>query len=138
MFWLLNGLDKVFHSTDFGLLNWHGKNRWDQFSGYLDRLNWPLEMITPLMVLLFIVEIIVALAFLRAIILVASRHKNKYEISHDHLKLPILLSIFVFIGFSVWDVIVGDRAELLEHGTYIGVLGISWAVGALENFIENA
>ena len=28
----------------------------------------------------------------------------------------------MFIGFSAWDVVAGDRAELLEHGTYVGVV----------------
>lgn len=34
---------------------------------------------------------------------------------------------FMFVGFSVWDVVVGDRAELLEHGTYFDAVFVTAA-----------
>ena len=33
-----------------------------------------------------------------------------------------------FTGFSAFDVIAGDRLELLEHGIYLSMIILSWFV----------
>ena len=38
------------------------------------------------------------------------------------------MGAFTFIAFSVFDIISGDRAELLEHGIYLGLIILSWLV----------
>ena len=34
-------------------------------------------------------------------------------------ELALKLSLVIFIAFSIGDVLIGDRAELLGHGTYM-------------------
>lgn len=136
LFWLFNGLDKILHGQDLGFLIWSGKDRTTQFSGYLEKIGWSQGAHDYLMTMLLIIEIGIALAFLRALITIIRLKKFGKFLPHETIKLPILLSILCFTGFSVWDVIVGDRAELWEHGTYIVALGTTWIIASLESLLD--
>lgn len=136
IFWLFNGLDKIFKGQDFGIFVWKGKDRTNQFSGYLEGLAWPVELFQPLMMFLFVVEIFVALAFLRVIIKIVKHRSVRRFMPQEYLKLPILMSFVVFTCFSAWDVVVGDRAELWEHGTFIIALGTTWIIASFESVLD--
>jgi hypothetical protein len=131
VFWLLNGLDKFMHGAAVSLgsrplFTWHGKDRLEQFTKYFDRLDLPSEGILPLLSLCGLFELVVATLF--AITLAGTRHYETW------LGAAFTACATMFIGFSTWDVIVGDRAELLEHGTYLGVVFVTGAFVALTQF----
>jgi hypothetical protein len=122
VFWLLNGLDKFMHGAGISvaglpLFIWFGKDRSEQFVKYFDRLDLPREGIAPLLGTCGVVELGVALLFAGA--LTGGRH-------FDHwLAAAFSGCALMFVGFSAWDVVAGDRAELLEHGTYLGVVFVT-------------
>lgn len=131
VFWLLNGMDKFIHGTTvaFGgvpLFTWFGKDRAEQFAKYFDRLDLPVEGIAPLLGFCGIAELAVAGLF--AMTLLDSRRFETW------LGAAFTACAVMFVGFSTWDVLVGDRAELLEHGTYLGVVFITAAFLAVTQF----
>jgi hypothetical protein len=131
-FWLLNGLDKLINRTDLGFFIWYGKDRTNQFSIYFERLGWSQDLYTPIIIFLFLIEILIAFVFLWSIFVVfrLNNHKQlKYQIA---IKSPIILSILCFTGFSIWGIVTGDRAELLEHGTYLIALSTAYIISHFE------
>lgn len=136
MYWLLNGMAKILDGHDFGLFIWSGKNRTSQFAEYLEGLGWSGDMGRILIFALFIVEILIALAFLRAIVSIYRHRAYGGFMPQETIKFPVLISIMCFTGFSIWDAIAGDRADLWEHGTYIVALGITWVIASFESILD--
>lgn len=132
-FWLLNALDKVLARQDLGLIQWWGNDRVEKFTGYFDRLDLGAGLVKPTLYVCGLVEFGAAVLFALA----ASAIYKSSASASAHTRQAIALSIVIFLGFSVFDVIVGDRAELLEHGTYIGVLLISYIAVAAESFFDH-
>jgi hypothetical protein len=131
LFWLLNGLDKFMHGAAVTLagtplFTWFGKDRAEQFGKYFDRLDLPAHGIAPLLGFCGILELGVAGLF--AMALLGTRQFEAW------LGGAFAACALMFISFSAWDVVVGDRAELLEHGTYLGVVFITAAFLALTKF----
>ena len=116
VFWLLNAADKILNRTSLEFFTWHGKDRTAQFSQYFTDMNMPLVLVEPTLYFAFVWELVVGILFMMAI----SRPQL--------LSKAFALSAITFIGFSAFDVIAGDRAELLEHGTYMALLLVSWKV----------
>ncbi len=117
LFWLMNGLDKFMHGVSVSLggaslFTWSGKDRSEQFTKYFDKLDLPHDGIAPLLGTCGALEIGVALLF--GATLLAGRSFELW------LGRAFAASASMFVGFSMWDVVAGDRAELLEHGTYLG------------------
>lgn len=135
VFWLMNGLDKFLHGVsvslaDRPLFTWFGKDRTEQFTKYFDRLDLPHEGITPLLGACGAIELAVAGLF--ALALADARRFEAW------LGAAFAASALLFIGFSMFDVVAGDRAELLEHGTYLGVVFATAAFLALTQFRPGA
>lgn len=128
MFWLLNALDKVFARQDLGFVFWYGNHRVEKFTMYFDRLGYGPDGVWPALLFAGLVELAVALMFVWALVKIAKGTLGAIRL-HDR---AIAASIVVFFGFGVFDVVVGDRAELLEHSTYVGVLLVSYLAGAME------
>ena len=131
LFWLMNGLDKFMHGVTVSLggaplFTWFGKDRAEQFGNYFDRLDLSADGIAPVLGLCGVIELAVAGLF--ALALMGTRH---FEI---WLGAAFTACAVMFIAFSAWDVVVGDRAELLEHGTYLGVAFITAAFLAVTQF----
>lgn len=131
LFWLLNGLDKFMHgaSVSIGgapLFTWFGKNRTEQFTKYFDRLDLPHDGIAPLLAMCGFFELCVAALF--TVALLSGRHFEQWT------GAAFAACALMFVGFSAWDVVAGDRAELLEHGTYLGVAFVNAAFVALTQF----
>ena len=132
-FWLLNGLDKFFARQDIGFVHWWGNHRVEKFTMYFDRLDIDPGFVTATLIFAGIVEFFAAALFLVAGIRLV---KNQPGVAY-RTDLAIAVSIAVFLGFAIFDVVVGDRAELLEHSTYVGVLLVSFLAVAAESFFQH-
>lgn len=132
-FWLLNGLDKFFARKDIGIVHWWGNHRVEKFTMYFDRLAIDPGFVTGTLVFAGIIEFLAAGMFVVAgLRLLQGKPGVAYRTD-----LAIAASIAVFLGFAIFDVIVGDRAELLEHSTYVGVLLVSFLAVAAESFFQH-
>lgn len=136
MFWLLNGLDKLWVGESVGSIIWSGKDRSPQFQQYMEKLGLSENWIPWILNTACFAEIFVAITFLGTLYTIIRYRKVARFMPQESLKLPILLSMVVFTGFSVFDVVVGDRAELLEHGTYMALLGVTWIVASFEAVLD--
>jgi len=132
-FWLLNAFDKILARKDLGIIQWWGNDRVEKFTGYFDRLDIGAALVKPTLYLCGLVEFGAALLF----VLAASALMKSGANAASRARKAIALSVLIFLGFSIFDVIVGDRAELLEHGTYIGVLLISYLAIAAESLFDH-
>jgi hypothetical protein len=131
VFWLMNGLDKFMHGISVSLaerplFTWFGKDRTEQFTKYFDRLDLPHDGIAPVLGSCGAIELGVALLFGLAIV-----DTRRFE---TWLGAAFAASALLFLGFSVFDVVAGDRAELLEHGTYLGVVFVTAGFLAMTQF----
>ena len=133
LFWILNGLDKIMPGKDLGMLRWWGNDRLEKFSMYFDRLAIDLSAVKPVLMFAGLVEVAVAAMFVWAAVQLMRRKPGAVRLTDK----AIVASIAVFAGFCVFDVVVGDRAELLEHSTYIGVLLISYLAVAMEVYFHH-
>ncbi len=120
VFWVMNGLDKFLNRSDIGVVFWYGKDRTEQFAEYFSRLHLSPEAIGPTLFLAGIWELLVALPLIGAVIALFACPSEK------HAKLLLgwgfVLTGLTLIGFSAFDVIAGDRAELREHGLYLALM----------------
>ncbi len=132
-FWILNALDKVLARHDIGFLRWWGNDRIEKFTMYFERLMLDVSGVYPTLLFAGIVEFAVAAVFVLAGWRLACGRAGAARLAD----LAIALSIVIFLGFAIFDVIVGDRAELLEHSTYVGVLLISYLAIAAEVFFNH-
>lgn len=122
LFWLLNGSDKFLNGRDLWVFHWFGKDRMEQFGEYFDRIALPEEWIEPVLWATGAWEIGLAGLFAAAGLLWLRRNPGASGVAYRGLCLTAL----TFAGFSAFDVVAGDRAELLEHGTFFGIAVVSW------------
>lgn len=117
LFWTLNGLDKFFNGTvvqtpsgpkEFG---WFGVTRDQKFIDYFAKLYLPKWMALSFLYTFAVLEIIVGVTFL--LILLWRKMPQVYR------RLVFKASMFIFLCFSVGDILFGDRQELWEHGTFM-------------------
>ena len=139
LFWLLNGLDKFFNgdfqpnlepfstktvlvspdnenkivykSHPMETVGWFGVNRDAKMIGYFNRLGLNKHLALTSLYFIASIEILIGLGFLYA--LFAQQKRNKI------VRLTFKISMAVFFGFSIFDILVGDRMELWEHGTFL-------------------
>ena len=139
LFWLLNGLDKFFNgsfqpnlepfSTNSVLISpdgenkviyeshpmetvgWFGINRDAKMIGYFNRLGLNKQIALACLYFLATIEILIGLGFIYALFSKEKRSKV--------IRLTFKISMSVFFAFSIFDILVGDRMELWEHGTFL-------------------
>ena len=137
LFWLLNGLDKFYNGTnqpnlavtkgvimapgsDSEILykmhpmepvGWFGVNRDSKMIGYFNRLGIHENVALGSLYSIAILEILIGLGFLYA--LFAGEKRNEI------IRLTFKISMAIFFGFSIFDILCGDRTELWEHGTFL-------------------
>lgn len=139
LFWLLNGLDKFFNGTfepntksyatkfvaiptngqDSTIFNlypmepkgWFGVNRDAKMIGYFKRLNINEEIALGSLYFIATLEILLGLSFLFDLFT-----RRKY---FNLIRLNFKLTMLIFFGFSIFDILFGDRMELWEHGTFL-------------------
>ena len=128
LFWLTNGMDKFLNGIDLVHFTWFGHNRISQFSGYFNTINLPEEWVITALHIIGSWEICISVFFLSAGMCAIRQggKQNLWKIS----RYGFFLSALTFIVFSVFDVIVGDRFELLEHNVYVGLIILSWFIFA--------
>lgn len=135
VFWLFNGLDKFLFQTDMGVMTWYGKDRGWQFLTYITNMQLPDYFVGPILRFAGIWEIAVAGLF-AAFFWVQLTHKDQSKNKNIRLyDIALKVSMLTFIGFCAFDIVVGDRAELLEHSTYIGVVAVSYLVSHVERLL---
>jgi hypothetical protein len=66
-----------------------------------------------------VIETLLGIGFLTALL----SRKIPLVFSQIYFKASIL----IFLLYSIGDIIFGDRAELLEHGTYLALIMICFA-----------
>ncbi|MEM0898573.1 MAG: hypothetical protein AAGI92_01320 [Pseudomonadota bacterium] len=115
MFWLLNALDKIFARVNFGAITWYGNHRVEKLTMYFERLGWGAEWVEVTLMFALAVEAAVAGVLAWAIIAMFKQAAGAIR----RFDSAIAISILVFFGFAVFDVVVGDRAELLEHSLHL-------------------
>ncbi len=120
VFWIMNGLDKFLNRSDIGLLNWHGKDRSEQFAEYFSRLDITPAAIDPVLYFAGLWELVVAVPLVLAIAAIFVR--PLFAKAQSFLFGGYFLTGLTLIAFSAFDVIAGDRAELREHGLYLALL----------------
>lgn len=118
LFWTLNGLDKFFNGAivrtvtgprEFG---WFGVTRDQKFIEiYFAKLYLPEWTAIGFLYTFAVLEIVVGVLFL--VILLYRKMPAVYR------RLVFKLSMFIFLVFSVGDILFGDRQELWEHGTFM-------------------
>lgn len=126
VFWAMNGLDKFLNRTDLGLFTWHGKDRTDQFTGYFERMGLDPQWIPGLLTTTGIWELVIAALLALAVVCVLRGPLS--AAAARVMNWGFALSVITFVGFSLFDVIVGDRAELREHGLYLILVLVAWVV----------
>ena len=119
----MNGMDKFLNGRDLVLFRRFGYDRTSRFGDYFNRVDLPEEWVNAVLYAAGTWEIVLSLSFL------ASGwfcfRKSDEQKRWNSLMLGLSMGAFTFIGFSVFDVISGDRVELLEHGTYLGMIILS-------------
>ena len=137
LFWLLNGLDKFYNGnyqpnltntkgvliapeSDNEILyklhpmepvGWFGVNRDVKMIGYFNRLGINENIALLSLYSIAILEILIGIGFLYA--LFAGEKRNEI------VRLTFKISMGIFFGFSIFDILSGDRMELWEHGTFL-------------------
>lgn len=113
IFWLLNGLDKFFNYPKF-----FGKTRDADFVAYFARLDLPDGLALIVLDAIGWLEILLGVSFFIGLFIL--RRTRKLTL------INLEISLLAFLGFSIADILFGDRKELWEHGTYSILIIISY------------
>lgn len=105
-FWLLNGLDKFFNQPGF-----FGVTRDDRFINYFASIGLPDILALFVLYCVAVFEILLGLSFALSLMPISWRMML--------IMFNFLASMAIFVFFCFGDILFGDRAELLEHSTYI-------------------
>jgi len=92
-----------------------------------------LDVIDPILSFAGFWEIAVAIFFIVPMVLLLA--KVEKSLTERLISASLVLSMLTFIGFCIFDIFVGDRAELLEHSTYVGVVLASYLAFEVEKYI---
>ena len=121
-FWLMNGLDKFLIQKSLLFFTWYGKDRNEQFTLYFQRIDLPESWVNPLLYVVAIWELAIAFPFLATLWIQISSSR----FSKVWFELGMSLTAMTFIIFCLFDIIFGDRAELLEHSTFLILVCVTY------------
>jgi len=136
VFWLFNGMDKFLNRSTLGGITWFGKDRNWQFGIYMENLGLPLEFVPGILTFAGIWELLIAIIFLSALNITIVAGEREEDAADRLFIIGLFVSALTFISFCAFDTVVGDRAELLEHSTYMAVIAVSYICMAVENIIK--
>ena len=122
MFWLMNGLDKFLNGKQVLFFTWYGKNRDMQFGDYFMKISVPESWLQPLLYLTGVWEILIFIPL--AITLFEHVRYSKLDV--QWFKISMFWGGATFVAFAFFDIIFGDRAELLEHSTFLILTGVTY------------
>lgn len=116
VFWLLNGLDKFLNADNFFGVDFKNKLKGppDQ-DGLLANLGFGDGWAAPIAVIVGIIELVLALMFLKALVSLARRQSD----SSDVIAACLTLSILFFAILSAGAVLFGDRPAMEQHAIFI-------------------
>ena len=127
VFWTANGADKFLHETNLGPVIWFGKDRAVQIHGYFSLIDGPLEWVDTVIYSIGIWELGMASVFAACgLFLLLYGAGAPYTVYLA--RLGFLLSALMLIGFTAFDVMVGDRFEVLEHNIYFALVVLTWYI----------
>ena len=121
-FWLMNGLDKFPCGKNIGIFTWKGKDRYEQFGNYFSNTGISESWIQPLLYFTGIWEILIFIPL--ATTLWIQVFDSRF--SETSFNRGMLFGGLTFVVFSIFDVVFGDRAELLEHSTFLILICITY------------
>jgi hypothetical protein len=90
---------------------WFGVTRDQKFTDYFAKLYLPEWTAIGFLYTFAVLEIVVGVLFF--MILIYRKMPSVYR------RLVFKISMFIFLVFSVGDILFGDRQELWEHGTFM-------------------
>ena len=129
VFWISNGLDKFVNGMNLMVFRWHGRDRSEQFGGYFDKADLPEEFVSGVIYFAGAWELLIGMLFLATglyYVYGGAREARQYHRNWNAILLGLFMSALTFVAFALFDVIVGDRAELLEHSIFFGLVLLSW------------
>ena len=107
-----NGKDSIMYNLyPMEPKGWFGVNRDAKMIGYFKRLNINEEIALRSLYFIASLEILLGLSFLFDLFT-----RRKY---FNLIRLNFKLTMLIFFGFSIFDILFGDRMELWEHGTFL-------------------
>jgi len=122
LFWMLNAIDKVASRSAY----WAGKVRAEKMLAYFSSINLGEPWIANAsLALAGILEFVAGALFFISLVLF---FMHKKFLAHRFFFWGTATGIVIFSGFIIFDVIFGDRAELLEHSIYWLIVMMSWVV----------
>lgn len=133
IFWLFNGLDKFLNRSTVGGFTWFGKDRNWQFGVYLENMGLSLDFVPAILTFAGLWELLVAVIFFSTLNVMIVAGKREEASTDRFYTFGLFVSALTFIAFCAFDVVVGDRAELLEHSTYMVVVAVSFIGLVAEN-----
>jgi len=97
------------------MFHWWGNYRHPKFCNiYFTRMGWDCKWVAPTLHFAGIVEVSVGLIHIAVLMCLVYSSKSFYKYS----RYACICGMSIFLAFEIFDVIVGDRMELLEHWTY--------------------
>lgn len=126
MFWLMNGLDKFYNRQSFSLFTWYGNDRNPKFTMYFDRIALSEEWVNPVLYLVGVLEIAIAIFLAISLWFYKTNFSKDKKLDKKWFKIGMLWGGATFVGFTIIDVILGDRLELLEHSTYLILICVTY------------
>ena len=79
--------------------------------GYFERLGIHKNVALGSLYSIAVLEVLIGLGFLYSLFAGERRH--------DIVRLTFKISMGIFLSFSIFDILCGDRMELWEHGTFL-------------------
>lgn len=137
VFWMMNGLDKFFYGESLGFIDWHGKDRHEQMNRYFGNIGVENVDVDAVLNFAGVVEVLAALPFVVVAVLILFGGNDLFAKACQFMKAGLIGGFCVFLGFIIFDIIAGDRLELLEHSTYLVVVAVSLAVCEFEAFMKS-
>ncbi|MFQ5540746.1 MAG: hypothetical protein ACE5F4_00660 [Candidatus Paceibacteria bacterium] len=121
-YWIFNAIDKVAAGKPY----WAGKVRVEKMLDYFSSIH--LGELWIAKTSLAVIGVLEAFAGILFLISLWFYLRKRIQTAHRFFFWGTATGIFIFGGFIMFDIIVGDRAELLEHTTYWMAIMLSWVV----------
>jgi hypothetical protein len=121
-------MEKVFEIKAVEVVGWFGVNRDAKIINYFQRLYLPPWSALISLYTLALLEVFLGVIFSRIFIeeYRKSRNLNPSIKNRTIHRLAFKFGIIIFIIFTIFDIILGDRAELWEHGCFMILYLVSY------------
>lgn len=121
LFWLLNFIDKIIGGAHFLFV---GKDRYAQVERFFDSLGLGNPIIADAALIITAGLEIFSFVFFTGALYHLQKKNN--DSTRSWFFIGIVLTLIIFIYFSIGDQIFGDHSELLEHALFWLMALLSW------------